>query len=130
MITIYKNTSNIVVLTLSEKTTLTNPIYLCRFVSDITKAESAFICSDNSLYIYRYNRFTIIDNPTPLPLSGQMNFTPVGEWTYYIYEQTSASNLDYTQSGKLLETGKVNVVGSVNVSAEYQSYQTYKVYGN
>ena len=101
MIHLTKGETNTVILTLTEKQTLTSPNYLFRFTNRTTGAEVVFVktnASDSSAYKYRFNQFSIIT-------SGFFSNQPSGEWLYYIYEQASATNRDYTKSTGLLEQG-------------------------
>lgn len=101
MIHLTKGETNTVILTLTEKQTLTSPNYLFRFTNRTTGAEVVFVktnASDTSAYKYRFNQFSIIT-------SGFFSNQPSGEWLYYIYEQASATNRDYTKATGLLEQG-------------------------
>ena len=101
MIHLTKGETNTVILTLTEKQTLTSPNYLFRFTNRTTGAEVVFVktnASDSSAYKYRFNQFSIIT-------SGFFSNQPSGEWLYYIYEQASATNRDYTKATGLLEQG-------------------------
>lgn len=101
MIHLTKCETNTVILTLTEKQTLTSPNYLFRFTNRTTGAEVVFVktnASDTSAYKYRFNQFSIIT-------SGFFSNQPSGEWLYYIYEQASATNRDYTKATGLLEQG-------------------------
>lgn len=101
MIHLTKGETNTVILTLTEKQTLTSPNYLFRFTNRTTGAEVVFVktnASDTSAYKYRFNQFSIIT-------SGYFSNQPSGEWLYYIYEQASATNRDYTKATGLLEQG-------------------------
>ncbi len=100
---IEKNKTNTVILTLSEKTTLTNAYYLFEFISDETNNKVYFIPTDISPNKVRYNEFTIIE-PTNMSLT-------VGTYKYTIYEQASSSNTN--PSGlNVVEIGRVDVIGS------------------
>jgi len=111
MINIQKNTTNTIVLTLNELTTIDTPYYLFKFVycSDYNNIKY-FVCTDTSLYLTRYNKFNIIESSTEDPLNGTIELNP-GMWDYYIYEQVSATNLDPDNAGNLVEQGKVIVEG-------------------
>jgi hypothetical protein len=101
MIHLTKGESNTMILTLTEKQTLTSPNYLFRFTNRTTGAEVTFVktnASDSSAFKYRFNEFSIIT-------SGQFSNQPSGEWLYYVYEQASATNRDYTKATGLLEEG-------------------------
>lgn len=54
--------------------------------------------TDTSLYKYRYNQFSVVVNT-------YFSNSPAGEWKYFIYEQTSATNKDETKATGLLEEG-------------------------
>ena len=101
MIHLTKSESNTMILTLTEKQTLTTPNYLFRFTNRTTNTEVTFVktnASDSSAFKYRFNEFSIV---TSTYFSNQ----PSGEWLYYVYEQASATNKDYTKSTGLLEEG-------------------------
>jgi hypothetical protein len=106
MILLQENTANIVVLTLTEKTTINAPTYLFRFVNKQTNQEYVCIQSDTSVFKSRYNKFTITtQTTTPNPLLGQLKLSLGDEYEYYIYAQISTTNLDYTLSNEMVETG-------------------------
>lgn len=106
MILLQENTANIVVLTLTEKTTINAPTYLFRFVNKQTNVEYVCIQSDTSVFKSRYNKFTITtQNTTPNPLLGQLKLTLGDEYEYYIYAQISTTNLDYKLSNEMVESG-------------------------
>lgn len=111
MILINKNSSNEVVLTLSEKTSITSPTYLFEFTNDSTKQTKVFISADYSNNKERFNVFNIIETSTEVPLTGRVSLT-VGDWKYNIYQQTSTTNLVVANSGGLVENGRVDVVGN------------------
>jgi hypothetical protein len=111
MILINKNSSNEVVLTLSEKTSITSPTYLFEFTNDSTKQTKVFISADYSNNKERFNIFNIIETSTEVPLTGRVSLT-VGNWKYNIYQQTSTTNLVVANSGGLVENGRVDVVGT------------------
>lgn len=106
MILLQENTNNIVVLTLTEKTTINAPTYLFRFVNKQTNVEYVCIQSDTSVFKSRYNKFTITtQTTTPNPLLGQLKLSLGDEYEYYIYAQVSTTNLDYTLSNEMVESG-------------------------
>ena len=109
MIQITQGQANIVVLTLKEKTTLTNPKYLFVFKNDQTNVESTFIATDTSSYADRYNRFTVTEKTNPNNLTGEVRLSLDGFYTYTIYEQTSSTNLNPANATGIVETGKVQV---------------------
>ena len=106
MILLQENTANIVVLTLTEKTTINAPTYLLRFVNKQTNVEYVCISTDTSTFKQRYNKFTITtQTTTPNPLSGQLRLSLGDEYEYYIYAQVSTTNLDYKLSNEMVESG-------------------------
>ena len=122
MITINKGEANTFDLTLSEKATLTNPFYLFVFQSDITKDYTRKVIADTSLYARRFNRFEITEGT-------DITFNPTGFWHYKVYEQTSSTNTDETQSTGLVEVGKLKVIGDDTTRAKHSTTRTYKAYG-
>lgn len=124
MINIDKNSSNIVVLTLTEKSTLLNPHYLFSFSATTdTDIQVNFIAQDNSQYKNRYNRFTIVETGTTFTnlTGGTINLNPPGMWDYTIYEQQSTTNLFISGTTSIVEVGKVIVNGEdLTIPAVYR----------
>lgn len=119
MINISKNQNNVVVLTLTEKSTLTNPKYLFSFVNGNTREVTNFIAVDNSIYTSRYNEFNIIESGTTYVnlTGGTINLKP-GMYSYTIYEQNSPTNLIVSAATGVVEVGKVIVEGQDNTISE------------
>jgi hypothetical protein len=119
MINITKNQSNVVVLTLTEKTTLNNPNYLFSFVNGNTRDVVNFIATDVSSYVTRYNEFNIIETGSTFTnlTGGTINLTP-GMYSYTIYQQNSPTNLIISAATSLVEVGKVIVNGDDNTIQE------------
>jgi hypothetical protein len=125
MIHLIKGQVNKIILTLSEKSTLTSPNYLFYFKSRNTNETVAFVILNNadlSAYKERFNAFNITVSSyfaTKLP----------GEWSYQIYEQTSTSNLIPSQATSLLESGQATLNDTSQFSFTTYSNQTntYKV---
>ena len=112
------------ILTLTEKVTISAPYYLFVFTHTVTKDTVAFIRSeaqDESAYPARYNKFTI--NPSVV-FAGQQP----GHWNYEVYEQASAVNTDPELAGEVLEYGKLILNGTVFNYDKYNSPTTFKVY--
>ncbi len=89
MITINKNNSNIVILTLTEKCLLTSPYFLFEFKNVSTNTKQYIIPIDISTETDRFNEFVIVE--TTSPTIPQIKLT-VGDYEYTIYEQASSSN--------------------------------------
>ncbi len=90
------DTTDNIVVTLKEKTTLTNPKYLFVFEHLTTKEQVKFIAgSDLSAYPDRYNEFAVTIS----------QFITLGQYIYKVYEQLSSSNLD-PMGLNLVENGR------------------------
>ena len=122
MLLVYKNRNSTIVVTLTEKATITTPVYLFSFTNDITKEETNFIAPDISAHTERYNEFIITETSgTTNYSSGTIELLPTGTWTYRIFEQTSSSNLDPRLCDNLtpLEIGIVKVIGTTESPTAY-----------
>ena len=125
MIHLIKGQVNKIILTLSEKATLTSPNWLFYFKSRNTNETVAFVIlnsADLSTYQERFNAFNITVSSyfaTKLP----------GEWSYQIYEQTSTSNLIPSQATSMVESGQATLNDTSQFSFTTYSNQTntYKV---
>lgn len=96
---------NQVALTLSEMVTIANPYFLFELVSKSSKEKKYFVAADGSTYPYRYNIFEIEVKSNPNPLAGEVDLKIGDEWDYYIYEQSSPTNLNPSNAVGLLEVG-------------------------
>jgi hypothetical protein len=130
MIRIVKNQSNIIVLTLTERCTLTNPLFLFRFINDESKVSYTFIAQDTSLHTDRYNRFTITEKLNPTLTLSEVYLPLSGFYHYEIYEQTSPSNLNYTLATGIVEKGKVKVIGTSTTTTAYDSQNKFNIIYN
>jgi hypothetical protein len=122
MINLTKSESNTVILTLTENETLTSPNYLFRFTNRTTGTDVTFVktnASDSSAYKYRFNQFTVIT-------SSYFSNEPSGEWLYYVYEQASATNRDYTKATGLLEQGLMRL--NESTVFEYTQHEPENTY--
>lgn len=108
MIILTKNATTIFVATLWEKTTLTNPYYLFEFVNDSTKYGYYTVISNTSTNVPRYNKFSFIEGVNDAE-NGKLILGDGGYYSYKVYEQLSATNLD--PSGlAVVETGKMKLI--------------------
>lgn len=122
-------TNNNIILTLTEKSTITNPVYLFRFESDQTK--QSYYCISTDLATdsekVRFNKFSItegVSNPT----NGSLILGLQGRYHFYIYEQVSTTNLDPTGLD-IVERGIMTLKGDiVSPYVSYESDIIYKVY--
>ena len=106
MILINKNSSNEVVLTLSEKTSITSPTYLFEFTNDSTKQTKVFISADYSNNKERFNVFNIIETSTEVPLTGRVSLT-IGDWKY----KGNSTTRETDENQNLLKESLVDVDG-------------------
>jgi len=121
MILINQDTTNTVILTLTEKTTISSPTYLFEFVNDITRSAKRFIAIDISAYTDRYNEFVITETASENLYTGNIDLNEKGFYSYRIFQQASTTNLDVTLTGALVETGKVKVLGIVTTLHKYDN---------
>ena len=130
MILINKNTTNTVILTLSEKTTLTNAVYLFEVINDMSNAVKCFIAEDISENKLRYNEFEFIENTTEDLLNGTFSLELSGFYKYNVYEQTSTTNLNPLLALNLIDKGKLNVASQLSDYPVYTGNQNNTiVYG-
>ena len=128
MINIARNSANEIALTLTEKGTAA--YYLFKFQSDNTEAVEYCVATDSSLYPERFNKFTIIETSTPNNLNAEVELPTEGQWRYFVYANSSASNLDPTGLTEL-ESGIVKVTGTTTPVTTYSGGNSnYVVYGS
>lgn len=82
-----------IVVTLYENSTVTNPIYLFELVNQQSNIKYYFISTDTSTNVTRYNRFKLIEKPEPDTLNGELDLEAAGYYNYTVY-QTDLLNLD------------------------------------
>ena len=128
---INKGQNNFLIFTLSEKVTLTNPYYLFSFKHQVLMSSVNFIASDVSGFPTRYNKFLITETTGTVNLtSGVVSLPETGFYEYAIYEQTSSSNLDISNTSGLLEIGMIKVESNLPIYREYDNQsKTIITYG-
>jgi len=122
MIQLTQGATEYIYLTLTEKQTLTTPNYLFRFVNRTTRDEVTFVlvnALDVSLYKDRYNKFSI-------KVPKYFSLGHIGEYLYFVYEQESAYNVDYTKATGLLEEGIMKL--SPSTTFEYTQHEVDNTY--
>jgi hypothetical protein len=122
VITLTKGQIQNIYLTLTEKETISAPNYLFVFEQRSTNTEVKFVLTnakDLSLYKDRYNKFLLNVNQYFL---SKLN----GQYTYSVYQQTSATNTS-TTGLVLLESGIMMLQDDENVYTEYTTKDTYKI---
>jgi hypothetical protein len=130
MLLITRSSSNVIVLTLTEKVTLTSPYFLFEFKCEQNQQRYYFIAANTSSYTYRYDQFTVTETTAALqdPANGSINLPYVGEYEYRVWEQASSSNLSPLNT-EPLETGLARVLEApatiVSVSSNPISVNQY-----
>jgi len=128
LINIERNSANEIALTLTEKGTAA--YYLFKFQSDNTEAVEYCIATDSSLYPERFNKFTITEQTSPDNLNAEVELPTEGQWRYFVYANSSATNLDPTGLTEL-ESGIVKVTGTTTPVTTYSGGNSnYVVYGS
>ena len=128
MINITRNSANTVALTLTEKGTAT--YYLFKFQSDNTEEVEYCVATDSSAYPERFNKFVLTEQTSPDNLAAQIELPTEGQWRYFVYANSSSSNLDPTGLTEL-ESGIVKVTGTSTPVTSYSGgNSTYVVYGS
>ena len=122
MIRLTKGQTQNIILTLTEKQTLTSPNYLFIFENRSTNTDIKFVKLNNtdiSPYKERYNEFSIVVN-------SYFNTALNGQYTYTIYEQASTTNTNPTGLN-LLETGIMELSGTTISFTEYETTSTFTI---
>ena len=123
MINLTTGTITNVRVTLTERTTITSASYLFRFVQRATNREIRVVrrgTDDLSPYPSRYNLFAIdVD---------QIFCGIVGEYQYYIYEQSSASNTELDLTGALIEQGLARLNAPADDQFTFTAYAPDNTY--
>lgn len=117
------STTDHIVVTLTEKTTIPNAHYLFVFEQVLSKALVKFVAGiDLSAYPERFNEFAV--NTSVL-------FSLVGGYVYKVYEQVSAINTDPTGLTEV-ENGQAIVKSATDEtlasSPKYSPSTSYKAY--
>ena len=106
MIYITKGASNTICLTLDESTTLTEPVYLFKFIweTDTIDVDPIYwIGTDTSTYPYRYNLFELVEGT-------DVTFR-IGQYIYEVYEDTTGSTPTDETGLTQVEEGRMVVYG-------------------
>jgi hypothetical protein len=114
MLHITKQDTKVLYLTLTEKTTISNPTYLFSLKSRQTDNVKNFILTDISVYPERYNEFEFTEGDT------EATTLEVGEHLYTIYAQIDPNNLNPNNSDEIVETGIFKVIPLRNEELFYE----------
>ena len=110
MIKITKNQTNNVVLTLNEKTTISNANYLLELFSNQNHDSKVVrLSGDTSTNLDRYNQFPIVETSTDDLDNGQISLLE-GTYDYFAYE-TTGSTLSLS-GASIIESGKLIVIST------------------
>ncbi len=120
MLTIIKGETKYWFLTLTEKTTISNPTYLFSITQRQTNTTTNFIPTDISQHKERYNQFTVTE--------GNTFDVDSGEFLYRVYAQISPSNLDPALADELVEEGLLKVNEISQGVTQYQPLLIEKIY--
>lgn len=122
MILLNRDSLNTVVLTLTEKVTLTGAtFFLFQFTNDDTNVSKLFTAPDTSCNTCRYNQFDItVTGGTEDLTGGTIDIDNNGYWKYKVYQMTGSTNLDISGTTGIVETGKMYLSGtSLPIISEY-----------
>ena len=126
MIRFLKNSTNNVVVTLTENSTVTNPIYLFLFTNQTSNVPYYFIGTDTSAYKTRYNKLSIIEKVSANTLNGEVTLGFNGYYNYTVYQTSLANTSGLTTAAdavpfitKSVEVGVVDVVLDAQTTTEY-----------
>jgi hypothetical protein len=119
---------NLFAISLNDKVTLSDPIYLFEFVNQITLKRSYTILADLSQGKEQYNRFALINQDgNNNALQGEIDLTMQGYYNYTVYEQVSTTNLQPLSANKIAK-GIAKVEYTVNTNVDYKSNITNNAY--
>ena len=104
MLTITKQDTKFLYLTLSEKTTIADPTYLFSLKSRQTDNVKNFILADVSTFDERYNKFEFTEGDT------DATTLDVGEHLYTVYAQIDPNNLNPNNADEIVETDIFKVI--------------------
>jgi len=103
---ILQDGANNVILTLTEKVTISNPYFLFALKSIQTNATIYFLATDISNYKERYNKFVWTIKTNPNNNNGEFLLPIEGLYSYTAY-QLSTPSLTPPQGAIILEVGNV-----------------------
>lgn len=107
-------------LTLTEKTTISDPTYLFSITHRLTNTTTNFILTDVSAYTERYNKFSVTEGTT--------FDVDTGEFSYRVYAQTSPSNTNPDDADELVEQGMLKVNPIATTKTQYTPTINEKIY--
>ena len=111
MIVFEKNSTNNIVVTVSQDTNTNYSYYLFVFTSLMNTATVSCTAQDTSTAHERYNLFSIEETSGAVSTSGQVFFTYAGDYYYEIYGKWE-NDLTVPNATALLESGYARVEGT------------------
>jgi hypothetical protein len=120
MLQIIKGETKYWYLTLTEKTTISNPTYLFSITHRLSNTTTNFIVADVSNYKERYNKFSVTE--------GSTFDVDTGEFLYRVFAQTSTTNLNPELADELVEQGILKVNDRTSGNNYYTPNLTEKIY--
>lgn len=121
MLKILKDSTSILIVTVTELTTVSPVFYLFEFEHEQSFLKYYCILDNISLATERYDEFELVDGV-------DLNFDYDGYYTYRIYQQISSTNLDPLLSDGLVEEGRAHVYVIDSPSNEYNENITFNIY--
>jgi hypothetical protein len=121
MLKILKDSTSILIVTVTELTTVSPVYYLFEFEHEQSFLKYYCILDNISLATERYDEFELVDGV-------DLNFDYDGYYTYRIYQQISSTNLDPILSDGLVEEGRAHVYVIDSPSNEYNENITFNIY--
>lgn len=126
---IYLNGTNSVILTLREKSTLSNPYYTWIILDKETKLTYTYSVDNYSNSPY-FDAFTI-SNTTGSPTQGHIPLSG-GEYEYTIYQKTTQYDLNILPTDIIVENGIMIITNTYSNTLSYtqSSYKQIYTYRN
>jgi hypothetical protein len=121
MLKILKDSTSILIVTVTELTTVSPVYYLFEFEHEQSFLKYYCILDNISLATDRYDEFELVDGV-------DLIFDYDGYYTYRIYQQISSTNLDPILSDGLVEEGRAHVYVIDSPSNEYNENITFNIY--
>lgn len=120
MLYITKAASNTIIITGREKVTITSPVYLLVFESQMSAETKAFIVTDISTKPSRYQEFTFTEGSTT------QKTLAVGTHHWRLFAQASASNIDPDLADEEIDRGIASVATNHTAKNEHEVSVTFK----
>lgn len=123
--------------TLTENSTVSNPIYLFLFKNQQSGVDYYFISTDISAYKERYNQFDVTEKTNPDTLNGEVSLGHEGFYDYIIYQTSLVNTTGLTTAAdavqyitKTVELGLVWVIPDAVVTTDYEPETTNTIIYN